>query len=124
MVIDSYRKGWAQRYIREARVELAVAQADPKMASSLIFNSMKKAQAAIYHVLGDPVLIESIIQEKASEENIGEEPVLRCLVEIERSIQLAANLRDQQSEGTFRVAENLISIASEIVNLFAGEMED
>lgn len=124
VVIDNYRKGWALRYLREARVELASAQEAPKMASTLIFNAMRRAQAAIYHSLGDPVLIESMIQQKASEENFVEEPILRCLVEIERSIQRVISVPSQPGERFMTVAENVVSIASEIVNLFADESED
>lgn len=124
VVIDNYRKSWALRYLREARVELASAQEAPKMASTLIFNAMRRAQAAIYHSLGDPVLIESMIQQKASEENFVEEPILRCLVEIERSIQRVISVPSQPGERFMTVAENVVSIASEIVNLFADESED
>jgi len=124
VVMDDYRKGWALRYLREARVELVSAQTAPKMASSLIFNAMKKAQAAIYHSLGDPAIIEDIIQQKISEQNFVEEPILRCLVEVERSIQQVASSPDSSSERSLRMAETVIHVASEIVNLFVDEAED
>jgi len=118
IVIDDYRKGWALRYLREAKVELTAARKAPKMGSSLMINAMKKAQAAIYHGLGDPALIEDIIQQKISEGNSVDEPILRCLVEIERSIQQVAGLPNPLDERSLRLAEDVVSTASEIVNLF------
>jgi len=123
VIADNYRRGWSLRYLREARAELAASQAAPDIASSFILNAMKKAQAAIYHSLGDPVLIESIIQQ-VSEQSLVDEPILRCLVEIERSIQQVAGLPDPASDRSLREAENVIHIASEIVNLFTEEAED
>jgi len=119
--IDSYGKGWALRYLREARAELLTAKTDPKIASRSIFNAMKKAQAAIYHSLGDPALIEEMVQQKVPEENFTEEPIVKCLVEIERSIQQVASLRDLSIGRSIRTAENIVRTASEIVNLFVEE---
>lgn len=120
-LMDDYRRAWALRYLREARVELFAAREAPKRASSMIFNAMRKAQAAIYHSLGDPVLIEEIIQGNLSQESSVEEPLLRCLVEIERSIQEVANLSNAGKEKSSRVAEDVLQIASDIVNLFLSE---
>jgi len=124
VLIDNYGKGWALRYLREARAELVTARTDPKTASRSIFNAMKKAQAAIYHSLGDPVLIEEIIEQKVSDGNSVDEPIVRCLVEIERSIQQVASLPDLSIEWSLKKAENIVRTASDIVGLFVYEAED
>jgi len=53
-IAGDYRKGWALRYLREAKAELLAAQKTPSIAHSLILEAMRKAQAAIYYSLGDP----------------------------------------------------------------------
>jgi len=116
-VIDDYRKGWALRYLREARAELMAARMNPKMALDLAFNAVKKAQSAIYHSLGDPASIENIVQQKISEGDFINDPVLRCLVEIEKSIQWVTSLPGSPSEELMTEAENIIEVASEIVKI-------
>ena len=49
MMIDGYRKGWALRYLREAKAELSAAQKMPTIAPNLILEAMRKAQVAIYY---------------------------------------------------------------------------
>ncbi len=123
-LIDGYRKGWAIRYLREARAELVAAQKTPYMASSLILEAMRKAQAAIYYSLGDPASLEAIVRQTIIKEQSVEDPVLRCLVEIERTVQEVAQAPDSDKEGVFRQAGDLIEIASDIVKLFTGEKVD
>ncbi len=122
--IDEYRRSWALRYLREARAELKVARTMPETASNAILNALRKAQAAIYHSLGDPSSIEDIVHEKIVERGSIEDPVLRCLVEIEMAIQRIVNLYPVMGKKSFREAENLIRIASEVVKLFSSERED
>lgn len=122
--IDGYRKGWAIRYLREARAELVAAQKTPYMASSLVLESMRKAQAAIYYSLGDPSSLESIVRQTVMKKQSVKDPVMRCLVEIERTVQKVAQTPDVDKEKAFQQADDLIQIASDIVGLFIGEEAD
>jgi len=122
-VIDSYRRGWALRQLREAKAELTAAQLNRDMARELIFNATRKAQSAIYHSLGNPASITTIVQQNISEENLTEDPILKSLVEIEKSVQWIASL-PSSSKNAMTVAENIIQVASEIVKLFTNEPDD
>lgn len=123
-LIDGYRKGWALRYLREARAELNAAQKTSYMASSLILEAMRKAQAAIYYSLGDPAFLESIVHQAILKKQTVKDPILRCLVEIERSIHVVAQTPDSNRERAFKQANDLLQIASDIVRLFTGEKAD
>ena len=122
-VIDSYRRGWALRQLREAKAELTAAQLNRDMARVLIFNATRKAQSAIYHSLGNPASITTIVQQNISEGNLTEDPILKSLVEIEKSVQWIASLHSS-SKSAMTVAENIIHVASEIVKLFTNEPDD
>ncbi|UCD39986.1 MAG: hypothetical protein JSV87_00065 [Candidatus Bathyarchaeota archaeon] len=123
-LINDYGKSWAIRYLREAKAELIAAQRTPYMASSLILEAMRKAQAAIYYSLGDPASVEAIVRQTIMKNQSVKEPVLRCLVEIERAVQEIAQAPDPDREKAFDQADDLIQIASDIVNLFTGEKAD
>lgn len=123
-LINDYRKGWAIRYLREARAELVAAQKTPYMASSLILEAMRKAQAAIYHSLGDPASLEAIVRQTIIKKQSVKDPVLRCLVGIERTVQEVAQTPGSDKEKAFKQADDLIKIASDIVKLFTGERAD
>ncbi|MFQ6073672.1 MAG: hypothetical protein ACE5KC_00490 [Candidatus Bathyarchaeia archaeon] len=123
-LIDNYRKGWARRYLREARAEFLAAQKTPYMASSLIIEAMRKAQAAIYYSLGDPASLEAIVHQTIIRKQSVKDPVLRCLVEIERTVQEVAQKPDSDKEKAFKQADDLLHIASDIVKLFTGEKAD
>jgi hypothetical protein len=118
--IDDYRKGWALRYLREAKAELSVAQKMPPMASSKVLESLRKAQAAIYYSLGEPLSVELIVQQTLGDQLIND-PILRCLVEIERTVQRIAQTTKPASEKAIQEAGEIIQIASDIVELFTGE---
>lgn len=120
----SYRKGWALRYLREARAELLAAQKTPSIAQSLILEAMRKAQAAIYFSLGDPVFIESIVyQAFFTQQQLpnDDDPVLKCLIEIERTIQKLSQTSDSELPQTIKQVDDIVQIASDIVELFTGE---
>jgi len=123
-LINGYRKGWALRYLREAKAELIAAQKTPYMASSLILEAMRKAQAAIYYSLGEPASLEAIVRQTIIEKQSVKDPVLRCLVEIERTVQEVAQTPDSNKEAAFKQADDLIQIAADIVKLFTGEKPD
>ncbi len=120
--IGSYRKGWALRYLREAKAELIAARKTPSIAHSLVLEAMRKAQAAIYYSLGDPAFIESIVyQSLSTQPQLKNEPTLKCLIEIEKTIQKLSQTSDSQLPETIDEANNVMQVASDIVELFAGE---
>jgi hypothetical protein len=123
-LIDGYRKGWALRYLREAQAELDAAKKTSYMASSLILEAMRKAQAAIYYSLGDPASLESIVRQTIFKKQAVKDPILHCLVEIERTVQEVAQTSNSSKDRAFKQAEDLIQIASDIVKLFTGGKAD
>lgn len=121
-IMGDYRKGWALRYLREAKAELVAASETPSIAHSLILEAMRKAQAAIYYSLGDPAFIESIVYHALySRQESTDEPVLKCLVEIERGIQELSQTPDLEDPKAFQQVGDVVQIASDIVELFTGE---
>ena len=121
---NDYQKGWALRYLREAKEELIAAQKTPYMAPSLILEAVKKAQAAIYYSLGDPTSIETIVRQTIYKNQLVEDPVLKCLVEIERTIQKVARTAESEREKALKQADDLVRTAKDIVELFTGETAD
>jgi len=123
-LINGYRKGWALRYLREAKAELTAAQKTPYLASSLILEAVRKAQAAVYYSLSDPASVEIIVHQTMHQRQFVEDPVLRCLVEIERTVQLVAMTPEADRDKALKQADELVQIASDIVTLFTGEKAD
>ena len=117
--MDDYRKGWALRYLREAKAGLTEAQETPPMAPGLVLEAMKKAQVAIYYSLGDPAFVEAIVRQTLQGGPI-EDPILRCLVEIERTVRRVEHT-PKLDQKAIKQADELIQIASDIVELFTGE---
>jgi hypothetical protein len=121
-MMDSYRKGWAMRYLREAKAELTAAKKTPYMATGFIVEALTKAQASIYYSLGDPTFIVPIVQEAIHTSQKVKEPILKFLVEIEKTLQQLANCPTSDNEKTLAQVNELIEFASEIVELFGGEV--
>ena len=119
-MLDDYRKGWAVRYVREARDELRTYQR-ASQSLSLIVDAARKAQAAMYFSLGDPSSIENVVNEVSDGAGMVKSPVLRCLVEIERALQRMESLPVSASEEALEEADEIISIASGIVDLVTSE---
>ncbi len=123
-LMNDYRKGWALRYMREAKAELSAAQKTPYMAPGLILEAMRKAQAAIYYSLGDPPSIEAIVRQTVFNKQLVKDPILRCLTEIERTVQEVAQVPESDLERAMKQADDIVKIASDIVELFNGEQVD
>ena len=119
--MDGYRKGWATRYLREARAELIAAKNTPYMAAGFIMEALTKAQAAIYYSLGDPAFIVPIVHETLHTKQNIQEPILNFLVEIEKSLQQLAKNPKTDTEKTMEQVNDIIEFTSEIVELFGGE---
>jgi hypothetical protein len=124
--MDGYRKGWALRYLREAKAELEAARKMPYMAPSLVLESIRKARNAIYYSLGEPAFVEIVIREAAEKTQTQAitDPVLKCLVEIEEVIQQLAQLEQVDGEKAMKQADNLIQLASDIVETLTEEKVD
>ena len=121
---NSYHKGWALRYMREAKAELTAAQKTPYMAPGLILEALRKAQAAIYYSMGDPPSIEAIVRQTAFKRELVKDPALRCLVEIEKTVQEIAAAPDTDVENSLKQADEIVQTANDIVTLFTGENAD
>jgi len=119
--MDQYRRGWALRYLREARAELEAARKMPYMAPSLVLEAVRKARNAIYYSLGDPAFIEGIVRETAEKTQTTTDPLLRCLVEIEGMIIQLTQTQEVDGEKAMKKADNLVQLASDIVEIVTGE---
>ena len=119
--MDGYRKGWAVRYLREAKAELLAAKKTPYMATGFIIEALSKAQAALYYSLGEPAVIAPIVQETLQTTNNVQEPVLSFLVEIEKILQQLAQNPNIDNEKTIEHVNDILDFASEIVELFGCE---
>lgn len=122
-MVDEYRKGWALRYLREALDEIKIAKKDSR-ALSLAIDALRKAQAAVYYSLGEPSLIERIVEEAVESETQPENPVLRCLVGLEKSIKRLERMREVYGDAAVMdETDKIVSLASRIVNLLTS-LED
>jgi len=119
--MDDYRKGWALRYLREAKAELTAAKKTPYMAAGFIMEALTKAQASIYYSLGDPAFIMPIVHEALHTGQDVKEPILNLLVEIEKTLQQLAHNPISDNEKTLAQVSDIIEFASEIVELFGSE---
>jgi hypothetical protein len=122
-MMDGYRRGWALRYLREAKAELEAARKVPFMAPSLVLEAIRKARNAIYYSLGEPAFIEIVIRETA-EKMQGQpatDPILKLLVDIESMVQQLAQIEEMDGEQAMKRADGLVSIAQEIVEALTEE---
>jgi transposase len=120
-MMDDYRRSWALRYLREAKAELEAARKMPYIAPSLVLEAVRKARNAIHYSLGEPAFIKNIIKETAEKTQTISNPVLRCIVEVEEIIQELNQLKQADGETAIKQADNLIQLASDIVETLTGE---
>lgn len=120
-MMDAYRKGWALRYLREAKAELEAARKMPYMAPSLVLEALRKARNAIYYSLGEPAYIEIIVRETVERAKPVEDPFLRFLISIEEMVQQLAQMEEVDGEKAIKRADSLIQVASDIVETMTGE---
>jgi len=119
--MDLYRKGWALRYLREAKAELQAARKMPYMAPSLVLEAVRKARNAIYYSLGEPAFVEIVVRQTAENPEAISDPVLKCLVEVDGAVQQMSQLEEVDEETVIKQADNLVQLASEIVEAVIGE---
>jgi hypothetical protein len=120
-MMDTYRKGWALRYLREAKAELEAARKIPYMAPSLVLEAIRKARNAIYYSLGEPAFIEVLIRDEAGKTQHTNDSILRFLVEIESVVQQVAQLEEVDGDIIMQQADTLVQIASDIVETLTEE---
>lgn len=114
--MDKNQRGWALRYLREAIDEIRIAGRESG-AFNLVFDALRKAQMAVYCSLGDPMLIDSIISEVIEGGLPVDNPILRCLVELEKSIKNIESMQDAPPGEILRESCKIISTASKITIL-------
>jgi hypothetical protein len=120
-MMDGYRRGWALRYLREAKAELEAARKMPYMAPSLVIESIRKARNAIYYSLGDPAFVEIVVREAAERTQTIEDPVLKCLVEVEEIVQRLGQMQEIDGEKAMKQADSLVQLATDIVETLTEE---
>ncbi len=121
LMMDDYRRDWALRYLREAKAELEAARKMPYIAPSLLLEAIRKARNAIHYSLGEPAFIGNIIKDATEKTQTISDPVLRCLVGIEETVQQLTQLRQTDGETAMKQTDNLIQLASDIVETLTGE---
>ena len=115
-MMDEYRRGWALRYLREAKAELEAAKKIPYMAPSLVLEAIRKARNAIYYSLGEPAFIEILVREELGEPKSADgDIILRFLIEIEETVQQLGQLEEVNAELMMKQADTLVAVASEFV---------
>ena len=120
-MMDEYRRGWALRYLREAKAELEAARKMPYIAPSLVLEAVRKARNAIHYSLGEPAFIENVIKETSEKTQTIGDPVLRCLIGIEETVTQLLQLQETNGETAMKQADNIIQLASDIVETLTGE---
>ena len=120
-MMDDYRKGWALRYLREAKAELEAARKIPYMAPGLILEAIRKARNAIYYSLGEPAFIEILIREEVMKNPTTNDSLLRFLIEIESIIQQISQLEEVNGEAMIKQADSIVEIATDIVETLTEE---
>src|SRR5512136_2335286 len=112
-MMDTYRKGWALRYLREAKAELEAAQKIPYMASGLVLEAIRKARNAIYYSLGEPAFIEILVREEVVKNPNTNDSVLRFLMEIESIVQQISQLEEVNGEAMMKQASSIVETATD-----------
>ena len=119
--MDEYRKGWALRYLREAKAELEAARKIPYMAPGLVLEAIRKARNAIYYSLGEPAFIEILLREEVTKNPLTNDSILRFLMELESIIQQISQLEEVNSDAMMKQADSIVEIATDIVETLTEE---
>lgn len=120
-MMDEYRKGWAFRYLREAKAELEAARKMPYMAPSLVLEAIRKSRNAIYYSLGEPAFIEILLREEVVRNPQTNDSILKFLIDVEVIVQQLAQLEEVNSDVMMKQADSLVSIATDIVETLTEE---
>ena len=120
-MMDEYRKGWALRYLREAKAELEAARKIPYMAPGLVLEAIRKARNAIYYSLGEPAFIETLLREEVMKNPLTNDSILRFLMELESIIQQISQLEEVNGDAMMKQADSIVEIATDIVETLTEE---
>jgi len=120
-MMDGYRKGWALRYLREAKAELEAARKIPYMAPGLVLEAIRKARNAIYYSLGEPAFIEILIREEVIKNPNTTDSLLRFLIEVESILQQISQLEEVNGDAMMKQADSIVDIATDIVETMTQE---
>jgi hypothetical protein len=120
-MMDEYRKGWALRYLREAKAELEAARKIPYMAPSLVVEAIRKARNAIYYSFGEPAFIEILIREEVMKNPVTNDSVLRFLIELETIVQQISQMEEVNDDAMMKQANSIVDIATDIVETLTQE---
>ena len=120
-MMDEYRKGWALRYLREAKAELEAARKIPYMAPGLVLEAIRKARNAIYYSLGEPAFIEILLREEVTKNPLTNDSILRFLMELESIIQQISQLEEVNSDAMMKQADSIVEMATDIVETLTEE---
>jgi hypothetical protein len=120
-MMDDYRKGWALRYLREAKAELEAARKIPYMAPGLVLEAIRKARNAIYYSLGEPAFIEILIREEVLKNPGTNDSILRFLMEIEAVVQQMQQLEEVNGDAMMKQADSIVGVATDIVETLTAE---
>ncbi len=120
-MMDQYRKGWAFRYLREAKAELEAAQKMPYMAPSLVLEAIRKARNAIYYSLGEPAFIEILLREEVAKNPQTNDSILKFLIELEGTVQALSQVEEVNGDAMMKQADTLVNVATDIVEALTQE---
>ncbi|MDR2719345.1 MAG: hypothetical protein LBC03_00880 [Nitrososphaerota archaeon] len=120
-MMDQYRRGWAFRYIREAKAELEAAQKMPYMAPGLLLEAMRKARSAIYYSLGEPAFIELLLRDEITKEPQTDDSILKFLIELESTVEALSHAEEVNSDALMKQADTLVNVATEFVETLTQE---
>jgi hypothetical protein len=120
-MMDQYRRGWALRYLREAKAELEAARKIPYMAPGLVLEAIRKARNAIYYSLGEPAFIEILLREEVIKNPNTNDAVLRFLMELEAIVQQMSQLEEVNGDAMMKQADLIVEIATDIVETLTDE---
>ncbi|MGA3289053.1 MAG: hypothetical protein ABSD42_02290 [Candidatus Bathyarchaeia archaeon] len=120
-MMDEYRKGWALRYLREAKAEMEAARKIPYMAPGLVLEAIRKAKNAIYYSLGEPAFIEILLREEIIKNPLTNDSILRFLMELESIVQQISQLEEVNGDAMMKQADSIVEIATDIVETLTEE---
>jgi hypothetical protein len=123
-MMDEYRKGWALRYLREAKAELEAARKIPYMAPTLVLEAIRKARNAIYYSLGEPAFIEVLIREEIAKTPQTNDSVLKFLMEVETIVQQISQIEEVNGDVMMKQADSIVDVATDIVETLTQEKLD
>lgn len=119
--MDQYRRGWAFRYLREAKAELEAARKMPYMAPSLVLEAIRKARNAIYYSLGEPAFIEILLREEVLKNPQTNDSILKFLMELEGTVQALSQVEEVNGNIMMKQADTLVNVATDIVETLTQE---